>query len=169
MFMATFDSLCFAKSQAGGVPEKKEDQREEGVTLYCSRLRISRTNAKPSLHHVRGIVCRTHSCGLWCQCIVLCLSSLYAMPCPNTHYTQTLVFPVVHRWNFDKINKLKLCVDKHIFPEWNREIVNSHHSHHLIRRRVLHQSVYFFTTQGNIFKGVLLSWLTGYDYFWTAA
>ena len=68
-------------------------------------------------------------------------------------------------WNFDKINKLKLCVDKHIFPGWNREIVNSHH----LRRRVSHQSVfkheYFFTTQGNIFTGVLLSWLTGYDYF----
>ena len=62
--MATLVSRCIAKNQDGGVPEKKEDQKEEGVTLYCSRLRISRTNAKPSLHHVRGIVCRTHSCGL---------------------------------------------------------------------------------------------------------
>ena len=62
--MATLVSRCIAKYQDGGVPEKKEDQKEEGVTLYCSRLRISRTNAKPSLHHVRGIVCRTHSCGL---------------------------------------------------------------------------------------------------------
>lgn len=76
-------------------------------------------------------------------------------------------------WNFDKINKLKLCVDKHIFPGWNREIVNSHHSHHLIRMRVLHLSVfkheYFFTTQGNIFTGVLPLWVTGHDYFRAAA
>ena len=92
--MATFDSLCFAKSQAGGVPEKKEDQREEGVTLYCSRLRISRTNAKPSLHHVRGIVCRTHTCGLLCSAsyrvsshLTLCLS--------NTHYNPDSCLSVV--------------------------------------------------------------------------
>ena len=78
--MATLVSRCIAKYQDGGVPEKKEDQKEEGVTLYCSRLRISRTNAKPSLHHVRGIVCRTHTCGLLCQCILSCLSSLNLMP-----------------------------------------------------------------------------------------
>ena len=78
--MATLVSRCIAKYQDGGVPEKKEDQKEEGVTLYCSRLRISRTNAKPSLHHVRGIVCRTHTCGLLSQCILSCLSSLNLMP-----------------------------------------------------------------------------------------
>ena len=68
---------------------RKEDQKEEGVTLYCSRLRISRTNAKPSLHHVRGIVCRTHSCGHLCQTSVWSPSSLYPMPWHEIHLLDT--------------------------------------------------------------------------------
>ena len=48
--MATLVSRCIAKSQDGGVPEKKEVQKEEGVTLCCSRLHLSSTEAKSSLH-----------------------------------------------------------------------------------------------------------------------
>ena len=78
--MATLDSRCIVQSQDEGVPEKKEGQKEEGVTLCYSRLLLSRTEAKSSLHRVRGIVCRTHVWTLMSgQCIVSLVTQPYAM------------------------------------------------------------------------------------------
>ena len=85
--MATLVSRCIAKSQDGGVPEKKEVQKEEGVTLCYSRLHLSCTEAKSSLHRVRGIVCRTHTCGL--RYLTTLVTQPYAMAIHTT--TQTLV------------------------------------------------------------------------------
>ena len=79
--MATLDSHCIAKAPDEGVPEKKEVKKEEGVTLCYSRLLLSRTEAKSSLHRVRGIVCHTHVWTLMSVHDIVSLVTLpYAMP-----------------------------------------------------------------------------------------
>ena len=85
---------------------KALDLQVRKATLYCSRLRISRTAAKPSLHHVRGIVCRTHS-NVRPLYRVLPHSTLFHS---NIYYTQTLVFLVVQSSKTTEINFNNLSV-----------------------------------------------------------
>ena len=78
--------------------KKKEVQREEGVTLCCSRLHLSRTEAKLSLHRVRGIVCCTHMCEHQCQSTVSCLSSLNLMPWQYTLHPNSCLISSAGWW-----------------------------------------------------------------------
>ena len=73
---------------------KKEDQREEGVTLCCSRLHLSRTKAKLSWHR-----CAASSAAH--PCVDTNVSPLYrvfphsTLCHSNKHYNQTLVLLIV--------------------------------------------------------------------------
>ena len=95
---------------------KALDLQVRKATLYCSRLRISRTAAKPSLHHVRGIVCCTHSCGLQCHTPIV---SFLTQPYPADQSGGNAAEG--RRWAFEQTferwqHQYQQCIPSHTHP-----------------------------------------------------
>ena len=103
--------------------KKKEVQREEGVTLCCSRLHLSRTEAKLSLHRCAASSAATSRMdSMSDHCMPSLLTQPYAIAI-HTTTNQTLVLLVVQGggslWSFPRL------WGEAIFPSWSSSFSNS--------------------------------------------